>query len=275
MDPMSVLKTMWRHKAYVLPVLLLTLLAVGYVFQFGPRSYEANMSFAMVNPQVPTETELLEHPELAELNSDNPYLRSSDPALISDVLITRLSDRSMMESLEDAGLSPDYTVARSANGNGFVIDIVGVATAPEDAVATTRALGDVLVSELRAIQTVNGADDTYLFTALAISSPDRAEEQFSSRLRSVILVALGGGVLLFGAISLARSLEMSGSRPAPGSPAPGTGTGGPGGSGSAGGTVSPNQVPYRARKVTGVRPSSEPERTRAGASHPAASTKSH
>lgn len=212
MDPMTVMKTMWRHKALVLPVLLLTLLAAGYVYQFGPRSYEAKMSFAMVNPQVPTESDLLEHPELAELNSDNPYLRSSDPALISDVLITRLSDKSMAEALEDSGLSAEYNVARSANGNGFVIDLSGVSDTPAEAVATTRALGDVLVSELRTIQTVNGADDLYLFTTIAISSPDRAEEQFSSRLRSVIMVVLGGAVLMFGAVSLARSVETTARR---------------------------------------------------------------
>lgn len=206
MDPIAVAKVLWRYKLYVLPALILTLTAALYVFQFGPRSYESNMSYAMVNPEVPTTIELEANPELENLNDDNPYLRSSDPALITDVLITRLSSGWVPRTLEAAGLGTDYTVSRGAGGNGFVIDITGIGSSEEQSIETTKALGELLVSELRTAQTVNDADETYLFTALVISSPDFAQEQFSSRLRSVIIVLLGGVVLVFAAVSLGRGI---------------------------------------------------------------------
>lgn len=206
MDPIAVAKVLWRYKWYVLPALILTLTAALYVFQFGPRSYESNMSYAMVNPEVPTTVELEANPELENLNDDNPYLRSSDPALITDVLITRLSSGWVPRTLEAAGLGTDYTVSRGAGGNGFVIDITGIGSSEEQSIETTKALGELLVSELRTAQTVNDADETYLFTALVISSPDFAQEQFSSRLRSVIIVLLGGVVLVFAAVSLGRGV---------------------------------------------------------------------
>lgn len=207
MDPLTVIRTVWHHKAYVFPVLLVTLIAAAYVFQFGPRYYESSMSYAMVNPKVPTDQELETNPGLAGLNRDNPFLRASDPSLISEVLIARLSNSKTAESLKTSGLSRDYTVLEGINGNGFVVSITGHGESEVQALETTRALGVLLESELRTIQKVSGADDRYLFTALMVNPPDKATEQFSSRLRSLIMVVLGGVVLMFGAVSLGRSLE--------------------------------------------------------------------
>ncbi|MEV4988867.1 chain-length determining protein [Pseudarthrobacter sp. LMD1-1-1.1] len=207
MDPLTVMRTIWRYKTFILPAMLVTLIAVVYVFQFGPRYFESNMSYAMVNPKLPTDKELDEQPQLSTLNKDNPFLRSSDPSLITEVVIARLDSSAVAESLKSKGLSADYTVNKGINGNGFVVTITGHGESEEQALATTRALGTTLEEELKTVQKINGADDRFLFTALIINAPDQATEQFSSRLRSVIMVLLGGAVLTFGAVSLARSLE--------------------------------------------------------------------
>jgi len=212
MDPLTVLRTVWHHKMVVIPVMLITLLAAAYVFQFGPRNYESTLSYALVNPKLPTEKEIDTHPELGALNSDNPFLRSSDPALITEVLIARLNSKEMGKTLEDSGLSSDYSVARGLNGNGFVVTIAGTSDSESLAYETTKALGKVFEENLRAVQKVNGAEDRFLFTAFVVNPSDKATEQFSSRLRSVIMVLLGGAVLMFGAVSLARSLETMRSR---------------------------------------------------------------
>lgn len=212
MDPLTVLRTVWHHKLVVIPVMLITLLAAAYVFQFGPRNYESTLSYALVNPKLPTEKEIDTHPELGALNSDNPFLRSSDPALITEVLIARLNSKEMGKILEDSGLSSDYSVARGLNGNGFVVTIAGTGDSESLAYDTTKALGKVFEENLRAVQKVNGAEDRFLFTAFVVNPSDKATEQFSSRLRSVIMVLLGGAVLMFGAVSLARSLETMRSR---------------------------------------------------------------
>ncbi|HYQ75758.1 hypothetical protein [Cellulomonas sp.] len=204
MDPTDVLRTLWQQRRYVLPALLLALGAAAYVYGFAPRSYEVTSTYALVNPAVPTAEELERDPALAALNADNPYLRSADTNLITDALIARLGAASTVKQLQADGVGTDYGVGPGVGGNGFVVDITGVGPTPEAAIATTAAVGTVLETELDDLQRVNGADDRYLFTPLLLAPPDDATEQFSSRLRAVIVVLLGGAVLVFGAASLGR-----------------------------------------------------------------------
>lgn len=213
MDPIAVLKTLWQHRLFSVPILILTFAAALYVFQFAPRSYESSATYAMINPDIPTQQDIIKNPDLGKLNSKNPYLRSSDPSLIVQVLLTRLNDSSMADKLKDQGLSADYTVSRGVGGiNGFLVDITGIAETPEKSFATTRALGKMLENYLYDAQKVNGADDTYLFSSIVVASPDKATEQFSSRLRSLIAIFLTGVVLMFGAVSIARSVSVSRNR---------------------------------------------------------------
>ncbi|MBU5424218.1 hypothetical protein KQI48_16225 [Cellulomonas hominis] len=212
MDPTDVVRALWQQRRYVLPAVLLVLVAVAYVYQFAPRTYESTATYALVNPAVPTPEELEADPELAALDADNPYLRSSDTNLIADALIARLGASSTVERLEAQGIGSDYGVGPGVGGNGFVVDVTGVGPSPEAAVATTAGVGAILETELRDLQKVNGADDRYLFTPLLLTGPDGATEQFSSRLRAVIVVGLGGGVLVFAAVSLGRWRDRAGAR---------------------------------------------------------------
>lgn len=213
MDPVAVLKTLWRYKIFVLPVLLLTAIATVYMFSFAPRTYEARTTYAIVNPKIPTAEQIQKDPALGLLNTDNPYLRSADSSLVAQVAVTRLNDISTADYLSSRGLSTDYKVERPSDA--FLIDISGISDDKAQAIATAKALGERLEEDLRTIQTINGASDRYLFTALAVSPPDKATEQFSSRLRSVIVVVVAGLVLTLGSVSLARAMEASRNRAKP------------------------------------------------------------
>ncbi len=207
MDPLAVIKALWHHKLVVLPVLILTAFAAVYVYSFAPRSYEARATYAIVNPKLPSASDLERDPQLLDLNSDNPYLRSSDSSLIAQVVATRLKDDATGDALLRQSLSTDYSVERPPNS--FLIDVSAVSENKETATATVRALGTRMEEDLRQIQVVNGAADRFLFTSLMVTSPDNATELFSSRLRSLIVVVVGGLVLTFGAVSAARALETA------------------------------------------------------------------
>lgn len=209
MDPMSVIRTMWRHKRFVVPAVLITLIAAAYVFQFGPRYYQSAVSYALVNPIIPTDAQMELDPSLKKLNSDNPYLRASNPTLITDVVVSRLNAGSTADAIAARGLSSDFKVEKDPGGNGFVIVITGVGSSPSKSLDVTEALSAMLLDALRTVQKVNGADDLYLYSALLVAPPNRATEQFSSRLRSVISILLAGLVLIFGAVSLGRWVESS------------------------------------------------------------------
>ncbi|WP_426002680.1 chain-length determining protein [Paenarthrobacter sp. NyZ202] len=210
MDPVAVFKTLWRYKIFVLPVLLLTAVAAVYMFSYAPRTYEARTTYAIVNPKTPTSEDIEKDPSLGLLNTDNPYLRSADTSLVAQVAVTRLNDVATGDFLASRGLSTDYKVERPSDA--FLIDISGISDDKEQAIATAKALGERLEQDLRTIQTINGASDRYLFTALAVAPPDKATEQFSSRLRSVIVVVVAGIVLTLGTVSLARAVEASRTR---------------------------------------------------------------
>ncbi|WP_311213348.1 MULTISPECIES: chain-length determining protein [unclassified Arthrobacter] len=217
MDPVAVIKTLWHHKFVVLPVLLVTVLAAVYVYSFAPRSYEAKATYAIVNPKIPTAAELEKNPALNLLNSDNPYLRSADSSLIAQVVGTRLNDDTTGDALLREGLSTDFTVQRPPAS--FLIEIAAASETKDKAVATVKALGSRLEADLLAIQSINGADERFLYTSLMVAAPDNATEQFSSRLRSLIVVLVAGIVLTFGAVSIARGLETSRVRARSASPA--------------------------------------------------------
>lgn len=210
MDLLAVARVLWRFKLLVLPVMLLTFCAAVFVYQFGPRSFESTLSYAVVNPAASVSPEIEEAPAAQGLNNDNPYLRSPDPNLVTSVLITRMRAASVAQALEASGLSTEYTVAPGI-GN-FIVDITGEGASAEESVRTTTTLGKLLEDELYAMQTINGADSRFLYTALAVAPPEQATERFSSRLRAVIVVLLGGSVLLLSAVSLGRGLESGSQR---------------------------------------------------------------
>lgn len=209
MDPTAVMKSLWRYRWYVVPALLITLAVAGYMYALGPRAYESTISYALVNPDVPTEAEIERDPALDQLNDDNPYLRSTDPNLVANVVITRLNANATMDYLEGRGLSPDYDVSPGVGGSGFIVQVTGVGNTPLQSIRTSRVLGQLFERELNSIQTVNGADQRYLFTSIVVAEPERATEQFSSRLRSVIVVLAGGVILVFGAVSLGRGVDAA------------------------------------------------------------------
>ncbi len=210
MTPISVLKMLWHHKISMVSVLLLTLLAGSYVYFFAPRNYSASTVYVLVTPKVPSSEQLLKDPALAALNSDNPYLRSADSSLITQVMATKLGSADTVDAMAAAGMSRDYTITLpSTSGVGQLIRIEASGESPDKAIATAETLGTRLTAELRSAQKVNGADDRYLFTALQIDPPKKATEQFSSRLRSLIVVLIGGVILLFGAVSIARAVETT------------------------------------------------------------------
>lgn len=202
MDPLAVLRTIWRQKWFALPALMLAVGAAVFVYLEGPRTYDSTQSFALANPNVPSEKEIDADPSLLELNSDNPYLRSSDPNLVANVVITRLNSKETADNLERRGLSTDYVVNSGALGGGLVVSISASGDTPGESLEAVTELGGLMTSYLHDLQTVNGADERYLFTAIMVAAPSEPVEQLSSRLRTVVVVAIAGVVLVFGAISL-------------------------------------------------------------------------
>lgn len=212
MDPITVLTTLWRNKWVTLPVVLLTAAACIYVYLYAPRTYEANVSYALTAPDVPSNYELENNAEVAKLNSNNPYLRSSDSSLLAQVVITKLSDPVYVEQLKEAGFGSDFKIAPVASLGMGLVTVSASSESPAEAVETAKLVGEQFTSTLTSVQKINGADDRYLYTPILVRGPGPAKEMYSNRLRSLIMVAIAGSVLLFGAVSVARSIRLRAQR---------------------------------------------------------------
>ena len=206
MDPLSLIKVIWKHRWLALPAVMLVLLMAGYVFFFGPRAYEASATYVVVDPNMPSDLEMERNRRLAKLNSDNPYLRGAEPGLIVNVLVAKMSAQSTQLNMEAAGLSTDYTVTQSAESMMTVV-ISGFGNTPEGSLATRQWLLDDLGRQLHDLQRVNGANDRYLFTALPVDVAREPVEKVSSRLRSLVVTFGAGAILVMGVVCVAAALE--------------------------------------------------------------------
>lgn len=216
MDPLTVVRVLWLHKWATIPVIVVTLAACAYVYLFAPRVYEASMSYALAAPDVPSEYQLEQNKDLAKLNADNPYLRTGDSSLLSQVVISKLSDPEVAEGLEASGLGTEFTIAPVQNLGMGLVQITASAPSEEIAVRTAQELGNQFTSIVESTQEVNNADSTYLYTAIPVRGPGPAQELYSSRLRSLIMVGIAGAILLFGVVSVAQSLSLRRERGADG-----------------------------------------------------------
>lgn len=209
MDPLAVVRTIWRMKWFAVPAILITIAVAAAVYFYGPRTYESTISYALVNPKIPTEAQLEADPGLADLNADNPYLRSSDPNLVANVVITRLNAPGTADYLKQMGLGTEFLANPGVGGGGLIVSITASGDTEAQSLATIHELGTLFEGNLHDIQTINGADERYLFTSIVVAEPDRATEKLSSRIRTVIMVALGGVILIFGSISLGTWVESA------------------------------------------------------------------
>ncbi|MBY6436597.1 chain-length determining protein [Rhodococcus kroppenstedtii] len=206
MDPMTVVRVLWHHKWVALPFALTAIaLSVGALF-FGPRTYQATSTFAMITPALPSPTAIQADPRLAAL-TDNPYLRSTDPTLALEAARTRLSSGDAATTLTDEGLSTQFAVGQGTAASSQILAITADAADPDVAVATAIRLGELLDREIRDVQTVNGASEEFTITVQPLTVPTGATEKVSSRLRTAAVAGIGGLVLLVCAVSIARGVE--------------------------------------------------------------------
>jgi hypothetical protein len=227
MDLFAILQSLRRHWVLTGVVVLLTFLGAVALVTVMPRHYEARASFVLVNPQPgPTENQIAADPALEEVNRNNPYLRFSNQATVSQVLSARMSGDTVRESLLAAGADGGYTAAPSLDfgGSGYIIDVVGTGTSPEDSEKTLDLVSRRMQDELTAMQKVYNADDSALVTVLPVAEPTGARLLVSGTVRSLVGLGAVGVIVLFAAISVseARRSVRESARPSAGE-GPGTG----------------------------------------------------
>lgn len=208
MDLLALSRTIWRHKIAVIPVIVLVVLGLYYVLKVKPPTYEADAELALVNPPAaPTQGQIQADPKLAKINTNNPYLAYGDLTLVGDAVVDLVTSHAAQQALAAQGVSPKYQVSMSSDpGNPAFVDITGVGTTPAAAIQSAQKVMAAASSDLQQMQVHVGVVPEYMITADPLLSATSAQDQISSKLRTLIEVLGAGVILMFVIISIAEAI---------------------------------------------------------------------
>lgn len=210
MNLLLIVQKVWRYRFLTMPILGFVLLGAFYVIAIKDPVYEASASYILVNPPPPpTEDQIVRDPDLAKIDSDNPYTRYSDQSVVVQVLAARLNSEAARSALAKRGTDREYTVASSVEFGltAPIVEITGTGSSPEAAVATANVVGAEVTRELDQMQEERGVADDYKITTQPVVLPQDAQLKASGKLRTLVGLFALGAVLLFIAVSAADAFD--------------------------------------------------------------------
>ena len=207
MDLLTLAGTLWRHKLAVIPVIVVTVLAMFYIVVVEPPTYKATASVLLVNPpSAPTSQQIAADPALGRLNTNNPYNSLNNLDYVADVLIEVVTAPAAKQQIVASGAGPDYSAALDASlGSPPAIDVTGSANNAQVAVQSARIVAAAVSKDLHQLQAAQNVNPKYMISAIEYVVPTSATSSSSSKLRTLIGVVAVGVVLLFVAVSLAEA----------------------------------------------------------------------
>lgn len=199
MDINSTFRAIARYWWLTVPILVLTLLGMGYVVFLQPKTYEATSTYVLLNPE-PSQT-----------SNANPFVQLPDQSAVVGVISEIVNSPSVNRELVAQGANEDYTVGPSeVYGQGSrIVAVTAPGATPEEALKTSELVGAKIEEVLDTIQSDRDVPKNARITLLTLNPEPEARLKISSLLRSVIAVALLGMVLLFTVIAGAQALEES------------------------------------------------------------------
>ncbi len=209
MDLLAIARKIWRYKLITLPIVALTLLGAVYVVAVKKPVYEASSSYVLLNPPAPpTAEEVARNPELGRIDSNNPYTRFTDQAVVVGIMASKVDSESARRELVKAGGDKRYEVAPSSQFgySSPIVQVTSMGWSPESAIRTAKLVGQEIIAELDRMQAAQGVDPRYRINARRVDAPDHAELRASGQLRALVGVLGLGAVLLFMFVSVADAL---------------------------------------------------------------------
>lgn len=210
MSLLAILRTILRHKVATMPIVLLTLVGVGYVVAFTTPVYEAKASYAFINPPgPPSPAEVARDPNLANIQADNPYTRFADQSVVVDILVRKVVSGQVRRELLKEGADPRYDVIPSRQfGSSPIAEVTGVGATAAIAETTARTVSEALRYQLKALQAAEGVAPRYMIRALEVEGPEGARLRVASRVRSLVAVLGLGTVVLFVMVSITEAFDI-------------------------------------------------------------------
>jgi hypothetical protein len=166
----------------VLIGLLLTAGLAGLTTVLVPMSYTAEAQILLLPPK-PAE------------GPGNPYIDLGGLNGVGDAVGRALNDATTLEALRRSGASAEFTVEPDTLAAAPILLISATDPNPDDAVKTMRALIQQVPIRLQQMQVSQGIAASAQITSTVLSQSAKAEAQFKSQLRA-LLVAIAGGLTM-------------------------------------------------------------------------------
>lgn len=210
MDLISITQAVWRHKFAAIPVMLLTVLGLFYVYAIKPAAYQASSELLLLSaPNPPSASQIAADPKLAKVNPSNPYVNFEDLPVVADAVLDVVASGASQQALARAGADPQYQVTLSADsGSPPILAITGVGSSVQQAIRSATLVTKAAVTDLRLMQEQQHVSSQYMITATQLVRPEQAQEKLSGKLRMLIAVLGLGVIMLFVVVSVADLIEQ-------------------------------------------------------------------
>lgn len=202
-------KAVWRYRITTLVVMLVVLAAAVGVVHKAPPTYRGTATYLLIVPPAPpTDAQIKADPSLRNANTDNPYTRYQNNAVIINVIAASSMSQREASQLVAKGASPNYTVAPDTllGTTSPIIDIQATASSQEAVDRTLDLVSATVVRDLHNVQAQGGLDPHWMFTARLIDRPTAATRVYSGTMRALVGVMAMGAIVLILALSLRMSM---------------------------------------------------------------------
>jgi capsular polysaccharide biosynthesis protein len=205
MDLLSISRAIWRHKLAMLPIVLITLAGLYYVMEIKPPVYQSTAEVLLTNPKIITST----NPAVNDNPyADNPFANLGSLQEVADVVINKVTSPSVSQGLIDAGASPNYEVALSADvGGPPIIIVTGVGSSSASATNCAALVASAVESQLYGLQSADGVNAKNMINAYEYVKPQTAKVTVSPKLRELIAVLAIGALLMLVVVSVADVVD--------------------------------------------------------------------
>ncbi|MDI6101736.1 hypothetical protein QLQ12_24245 [Actinoplanes sp. NEAU-A12] len=185
MDLWDMTKLLFRRWYFSLPMLLVTIAAVGVAAVTVKPDYSATGHIQFIPPVGTVAKDGEKNP------IDNPWFDLGYEAMANATVID-VTKKSVLEKMVKQGLSDNITVTIDQVPL-FAIEVVG--ESPEQATATVQYVQKAIAEAVEQRQSTLRVADTEVITTLSLDDGSEVEEK-SSKIMRVMVVAAGLGLLL-------------------------------------------------------------------------------
>jgi hypothetical protein len=204
MDLLEAARVVRKRWYVMLPLLLLTIIAIFGIDRVVPTKYQATSTISLLASSQTVQG------TAAAPGTKNAFL-SFDASLndMADFLVRRLDAADSALQLQGLGVTEAYAAALAANAQGPFITLTVTGTNAEHVTASINTLLSYTKQELAGIQTQASVEPSAMIGSVVIVAPAPPTAQLKGKVQGVIGVGVSGLVFAFLATFVTENIAAS------------------------------------------------------------------